>query len=73
MSVYDFCYLCTDDSTEVRIFDMNEEVTTEIFVGTMRDAMFEFFCSGLEVVSFDMDPQCGLILNVDTTNDIEEE
>ena len=70
MSVYDFCNLCTDDSTEIRVFDMNEEVTTEIFVGTMRDAMFEFFCAGLEVLSFDMDPQGGLILNVDTSEDI---
>lgn len=70
MSVYDFCNLCTDDSTEIRVFDMNEEVTTEIFVGTMRDAMFEFFCAGLEVLSFDMDPQCGLILNVDTSEDM---
>ena len=70
MSVYDFCYLCTDDSTEIRIFDMNEEVTTEIFVGTMRDAMYEFFLEGLEVISFDMDPQCGLILNVDTSENV---
>lgn len=67
MSVYEFCSLCTDDFTEIRIFDMNEEVTTEIFVGTMRDAMYDSFCEGLEVLSFDMDPQCGLIINVDTS------
>ena len=69
MTVYDFCYLCTDDSTEIRVFDMNEEVSTEIFVGTMLDAMYDY-CEGLEVLSFDMDPQCGLVLNVDTSDNV---
>ena len=26
MSVHDFCFLCTDDQVEIRIYDMNDDV-----------------------------------------------
>lgn len=68
MSVYEFCYLCTDDGTEVRIYDMNRAVEAEVFCGTMRDAMLTDY-SDYEVCSFDVDPKCGLILNIDTTEE----
>lgn len=67
MSVYDFCSLCTDNQTEISIFDMNHEVQDEIFKGTMRDAMFSDFAD-YDVDSFDYTTD-GLILNIDTTED----
>ena len=67
MSVYDFCYLCTDDSAEVSIFDMHPAIENEVFKGTMRDAMDSAWADN-EVFSFDLDPQAGLILNIDTSD-----
>lgn len=64
MSVYDFCNLCTDDSVEVHIYDMNAEMEKEVFFGTMRDAMYSDW-EGYEVDSFDLTPD-GLCLNIDT-------
>lgn len=66
MDVYDFCYLCTDDTAEVRIFDMNPAVENEVFRGIMCDAEQSAF-SDHEVLSFDLDPRDGLILNIDTS------
>ena len=65
MPVYDFCGLCTDDSVDVSIYDMNEEIEKEIFSGTMRDAM-ESDWADFEVESFDLTPD-GLCLNIDTS------
>lgn len=67
MSVYDLCSLCTDDQAEVHIYDMNDDVEDEVFVGTMRDAMYGDW-SEYDVDSFDYTPD-GLILNIDTTED----
>ena len=67
MSVYDLCSLCTDDQAEVHIYDMNADVEDEVFVGTMRDAMYGDW-SEYDVDSFDYTPD-GLILNIDTTED----
>lgn len=67
MSVHDFCFLCTDDQVEIRIYDMNDDVEDEVFVGTMRDAMYGDFAD-YEVDSFDYTPD-GLILNIDTTEE----
>lgn len=66
MDVYDFCYLCTDDTVEVRIYDMNPAVENEVFRGSMWDAEQSAF-SDYEVLSFDLDPREGLILNIDTS------
>lgn len=66
MTVYDFCNLCTDDLAAVRIYDMNPAIENEIFSGTMRDATFSAWES-YEVLSFDLDPEAGLILNIDTS------
>ena len=66
MNVFDFCDLCTDDEAPVRIYDMNPVIENEVFSGTMRDAMF---CAWerYEVESFDLVPEDGLILNIDTS------
>lgn len=68
MSVYEFCGLSTDDGMEVSIFDMNEEVTTEVFVGTMRDAMYDENYSDCVVWSFDLD-RGRIMLNIDTSEE----
>ena len=65
MSVYDFCGLCTDESVDVSIYDMNEEVEEEVFAGSMRGAM-ESEWADFEVDSFDLTPD-GLCLNIDTS------
>ena len=66
MDVFDFCNLCTDDTAEVRIFDLNPDVENEVFKGIMWDAYQSAF-SDWEVLSFDLDPRDGLILNIDTS------
>lgn len=66
MDVFDFCNLCTDDTAEVRIYDMNPAVENEVFKGSMWDAEQSAF-SDYEVLSFDHDPREGLILNIDTS------
>lgn len=72
MSVYEFCYLCTDDSAEVSIYDMNPAVENEVFRGAMRDAMDSAWADH-EVFSFDFflgfnrDPEAVLTLNIDTS------
>lgn len=66
MDVYNFCYLCTDDGAQVRIYDMNPVIENVVFSGTMRDAMYMPW-EGYEVLSFDLDPEDGLILNIDTS------
>lgn len=67
MNVYDFCNLCTDDSTIIAVYDFTSE--DEIFCGSMRDAMWEDF-SDCEVLSFDICPPDGrgvsMILNIET-------
>lgn len=72
MDVFDFCDLCTDDTAEVRIYDMNPDIEKEVFTGTMQDAMNSDFAYS-EVQSFDL---CGgnihdgyapfIVLNIDT-------
>ena len=66
MDVFDFCNLCTDDTAEVRIYDLNPDVENEVFKGSMWDAEQSAF-SDYEVLSFDLDPREGLILNIDTS------
>lgn len=66
MDVFDFCNLCTDDTSEVRIYDMNPPVENEVFKGSVWDAQQSVF-SDYEVLSFDLDPRDGLILNIDTS------
>lgn len=66
MDVFDFCNLCTDDTVEVRIYDMNPDVENEVFKGSMWDAEQSVF-SDYEVLSFDLGPREGLILNIDTS------
>ena len=66
MDVFDFCNLCTDDTAEVRIYDLNPDVENEVFKGSMWDAEQSAF-SDYEVLSFDLDPRDGLILNIDTS------
>lgn len=65
MPVYDFCTLCTDDSVDVCIYDMNAAVEQQIFSGSMRNAM-ESEWADFEVDSFDL-TQDGLCLNIDTS------
>lgn len=64
MDVYDFCGLCTDDTTEVRIYDMNPAIENEVFVGSMWDAQQSRF-SDYSVCSFDLSPE-GLTLNINS-------
>ena len=66
MDVFDFLSLCTDDTAEVRIYDMNPSVENEVFKGSMWDAQQGAF-SDWGVLSFDLDPREGLILNIDTS------
>lgn len=67
MDVFDFCGLCTDDTTEVRIYDMNPAIENEVFRGSMWDAQQSAF-SDYEVSSFDLAPE-GIILNIDTSEE----
>lgn len=73
MDVFDFCNLCTDDTAEVRIFDLNPDVENEVFKGSMWDAEQSAF-SDWEVLSFDLcvgNIHDGfapfIILNIDTS------
>lgn len=66
MTVSYFCYLCTDDTVEIRIYDMNPAIENEVFVGSMHDAIYSEW-EGYEVLSYDLDPQAGLIVNIDTS------
>lgn len=66
MDVFSFCNLCTDDTVEVSIYDLNPDVENEVFKGTMWDAEQSAF-SDYEVLSFDLDPRDGLCLNIDTS------
>lgn len=66
MDVFNFLSLCTDDTAEVRIYDMNPDVENEVFKGSIWDASQSAF-SDCEVLSFDLDPRDGLILNIDTS------
>lgn len=66
MTVYDFCFLCTDDSNEICIYDMNENVEDEVFNGTMDEAMYSDY-SDCEVLSFDYYGG-ELCLNIETEN-----
>ena len=67
MDVYDFCYLCTDDSIEIEIYDTEGEDT--VFHGTMREAQDSEW-SGYEVMSFDLNFQDNYFcLNIDTSED----
>ena len=68
MIIYDFCYLCTDDSVIIRIFDMNENVEEEVFSGSIRDAMLSEFAE-FEVESFGVAPQEGITLNIDSSDE----
>lgn len=51
MTVYDFCYLCTDDSEEILIWDICSE--QQVFSGSMREAMYSKYADA-EVCSFDI-------------------
>ena len=52
MTVYDFCYLCTDDGNEICIYDL---ITgEEVFKGTIDDAMYSEYAN-YEVQSYDLD------------------
>lgn len=66
MNVYDFCNLCTDDGAPVRIYDMNPAIENEVFNGPMSDVDFSAWVD-YEVLSFDLDPEAGMILNIDTS------
>lgn len=66
MNIYDFCNLCTDDGSVFRIYDMNPAIENEVFVGSMHDAIYSEW-EGYEVLSYDLDPQAGLIVNIDTS------
>lgn len=65
MDVFDFCGLCTDDTMEVRIYDMNPAIEREVFVGSIWDAQQSAF-SDYDVSSFDLD-EGRIILNIDTS------
>lgn len=66
MDVFNFLSLCTDDTAEVRIYDMNPAVENEVFKGSMWDAQ-QSALSDWEVLSFDLEPRERLILNIDTS------
>lgn len=70
MSVYDFCYLCTDDGAIIHIYDMNDNVGEEVFTGTTYDAMLSDYAY-CEVSSFDLDKEYGLTLNIETESEEE--
>lgn len=65
MDVFGFCNLCTDDTVEVQIYDMNSAVENEVFVGSMWDAEQSAFAD-YEVLSFDIE-KGQIILNIDTS------
>lgn len=62
MTVYDFLYLCTDDSVVIQIWDQAQE--SIVAVCEIRDAMYGDYAD-YELDSFDICEQ-GLILNIDT-------
>lgn len=73
MSIYDFEYLCTDDSVMVAVYDFS--AGKEVFRGTLRDAESEY--GEYEILSFDVDV-CAvhrdinapiIILNIETEED----
>lgn len=70
MDVFDFCGLCTDDTADVRIYDMNPAIENEVFKGSIWDAQQSAF-SDYEVFSFDLDRsgRDGLTLNIDTSEE----
>lgn len=73
MDVYDFCNLCTDDSVEVHIFDMNENICDEVFCGTAKEAADSRwkYC---EVESYDLNfNDKYFCLNITTDEDKDDE
>lgn len=71
MDVYDFCALCTDDSTIIEIYDLNETVEAVVFKDEIRE-VFNSEWDGYEVLSFDL-YEGRLTLNIDTSDDEEED
>ena len=70
MDVYDFCTLCTDDSVVISIFDMNENVSDEVFRGEIRDLLLGDDWLTWEVQSFDLNFKDNFFcLNIDTSED----
>ena len=70
MDVYDFCALCTDDSTIIEIYDLNEKVAEVVFKDEIRE-VFNSDWDGYEVLSFDL-YEGRLTLNIDTSDDEED-
>ena len=67
MSVADFCDMCTDSCTRMRIWDMNEDVENEIFAGTMEEAIYSEYAD-YDVESFDISDNV-ICLNICTADD----
>ena len=65
-----FCWLCTDGSAKITIYDMNPMVEDNVFTGTMADAMYSDYKNS-EVWSYDFVAGT-LILNIDTSDNEEE-
>lgn len=63
MTVYDFLYLCTDDSVVIQIWDQAQ--VSIVAVCEIRDAMDGEYAD-CELDSFDI-CEHGLILNIDTS------
>lgn len=74
IDVYTFCLFMCDDTASIRIYDMNEDVGSEVFIGSARGAMYSKW-EGYEVESIDLcrgnindDFEPFIVLNIDTTS-----
>ena len=69
MDVYDFCNLCTDDSVEISVYDLNDDVSDEVFSGEIRDLLNCDKWLDCEVLSFDLDFKGRYFcVNIDTSD-----
>lgn len=74
MDVYDFCMLCTDDSVVISVYDLNEDVSDEVFHGEMHELLYGDKWLDNEVMSFDLNfNDQYFCLNIDTSDDEEED
>lgn len=72
MSIYDFRYLCTDDSIMIAVYDFSAE--KEVFRGTLRDAddYDEYEILSIDVDTFAVHRDINapvIIFNIETDND----
>ena len=67
MTVSEFCGLCTEGLAPIRIYDLNDEVSRDIWKGDIKVAERGEY-RDYELCSFDLN-EVGITLNIDTSEE----